>query len=30
MRLLNSDLHGGRITPEEYQIRARELGGETG
>ena len=25
MRLLNSDLHDGRITQEEYQIRAKEL-----
>jgi len=29
MRLLNSDLHGGRITQEEYQRRAGELGGSS-
>ena len=30
MRLLNSDLHDGRITQEEYQRKAQELGGEAG
>ena len=29
MRSLNSDLHDGRITAEQYQRRARELGGSS-
>ena len=29
MRLLNSDLHDGRITPEEYQRRAGALDGSS-